>query len=78
MLDGMIRTAPLRLWPMIRSQMVKGKRHSWDTYAVIVRIGDKLGFQYHAASIYSRSETALDRQNILRRKYKAPKGMVRL
>lgn len=78
MLYGMVRTQPLRLWPMIRTQMVKGKRHTWDTYAHVVRIGVKLGLQYHAADIHTRTETALDRQNILRRKYKAPKGMVRL
>lgn len=76
----LVRLKPLRLWPLVRTQLVRGQRHQWAQYSVIMHIARRIGLQPHAMPIFTRHETALDRQAVLRRKFGAvpAKGLRRV
>jgi hypothetical protein len=75
----LVRLLPLRQWPLVRTQLAQGQRHAWKQYTLILRIAKRLGMQPHAFPVYTRHETALDRQEILRRKFgKVAKGLRRV
>lgn len=60
---------PLKAWPLVRSQLVRGAKYHWRLYSAVIICARRLGLQPQAYAIDSHAETALERQKILRRKY---------